>query len=188
MPENSLPSDESSQDDDGWESSNGVPILVGQTSGSDEPKAGGRPRHTAEQTSDKGTDELERTLGGLDEEIMNERRESINRINETTARSALPRQSEEPSNTSIPSQSAQSVENNAEKSSDEEDDTEIKEGILARRGETPKHQTIPPDLPDAKDDDIVARQLREAAMAEVDPILKEKLWEEYRRYTSRQQK
>ncbi|HHO47467.1 MAG TPA: hypothetical protein ENN06_03270 [Desulfobacteraceae bacterium] len=32
-------------------------------------------------------------------------------------------------------------------------------------------------------DDIVARQLREAAEKETDPELKEKLWEEYRRYT-----
>ena len=32
------------------------------------------------------------------------------------------------------------------------------------------------------DDDVVARQIREAAMDESDPVLKEKLWEEYRRY------
>ncbi|HCY04271.1 MAG TPA: hypothetical protein DHU16_02380 [Gammaproteobacteria bacterium] len=38
------------------------------------------------------------------------------------------------------------------------------------------------ELPDAKDDDIIARQLREAAMQETDPVLKEKLWDEYRRY------
>ena len=38
------------------------------------------------------------------------------------------------------------------------------------------------NLPDAKDDDIIARQLREAAMQETDPELKEKLWDEYRRY------
>lgn len=31
-------------------------------------------------------------------------------------------------------------------------------------------------------DDIVARQLREAAEKETDPELKEKLWEEYRKY------
>jgi hypothetical protein len=34
----------------------------------------------------------------------------------------------------------------------------------------------------ASDDDIVARQLREAAMAETDPTLKEQLWKEYERY------
>lgn len=38
------------------------------------------------------------------------------------------------------------------------------------------------ELPDGSDDDVVARQLREAAERETDPELKEKLWEEYRRY------
>lgn len=36
------------------------------------------------------------------------------------------------------------------------------------------------DLPE--DDDVVARQLREAAEQETDPEVKEKLWEEYRKY------
>lgn len=40
----------------------------------------------------------------------------------------------------------------------------------------------PPDIPDGSDDDIVARQLREAAEKETDPELKKKLWEEYRKY------
>jgi len=40
----------------------------------------------------------------------------------------------------------------------------------------------PTDIPDGSDDDVVARQLREAAEQETDPELKEKLWEEYRRY------
>jgi hypothetical protein len=40
----------------------------------------------------------------------------------------------------------------------------------------------PPDIPDGSDDDVVARQLREAAEKETDPELKEKLWEEYRKY------
>ncbi len=42
--------------------------------------------------------------------------------------------------------------------------------------------SVPADVADAHDDDVVARQLREAAMDETDPVLKEKLWEEYRRY------
>lgn len=41
---------------------------------------------------------------------------------------------------------------------------------------------IPNDISDGSDDDIVARQLREAAMAEQDPELREKLWDEYRKY------
>jgi hypothetical protein len=35
---------------------------------------------------------------------------------------------------------------------------------------------------DSQDDDIVARQLREAAEKETDPVLKEKLWKEYNDY------
>jgi len=41
---------------------------------------------------------------------------------------------------------------------------------------------VPDDIPDAQGDDIVAKQLRELAIAETDPELKEKLWEEYRKY------
>jgi hypothetical protein len=41
---------------------------------------------------------------------------------------------------------------------------------------------IPPDVGNGEDDDIVARQLREAAMKEEDPELREKLWDEYRAY------
>lgn len=40
----------------------------------------------------------------------------------------------------------------------------------------------PADIPDGNDDDVVARQLREAAMTEPDARLREKLWEEYRKY------
>ena len=40
----------------------------------------------------------------------------------------------------------------------------------------------PADIPSGNDDDVVARQLREAAMREPDPALREKLWDEYRKY------
>lgn len=42
--------------------------------------------------------------------------------------------------------------------------------------------SAPDDIPDGSDDDVIARQLREAAEKETDPELKKKLWEEYRRY------
>ena len=41
---------------------------------------------------------------------------------------------------------------------------------------------IPEDIGDGSDDDVVARQIREAAMNEEDPALREKLWAEYRNY------
>lgn len=43
--------------------------------------------------------------------------------------------------------------------------------------------TAPPaDIPSGDDDDVVARQIREAALREKDPVLREKLWDEYRKY------
>ncbi len=40
----------------------------------------------------------------------------------------------------------------------------------------------PGDIPSGADDDVVARQLREAAQREPDPAVREKLWDEYRKY------
>jgi hypothetical protein len=61
------------------------------------------------------------------------------------------------------------------------------EGGMAREGdyaynEQPEYP-VPEDIPNGDDDDVVARQLREAAMNEADPELREKLWDEYRKYT-----
>ncbi len=50
----------------------------------------------------------------------------------------------------------------------------MSEGEIAKR--------TPDDIEVIIDDDIVAKQLREAALAEDDPELRERLWEEYRKY------
>ena len=61
-------------------------------------------------------------------------------------------------------------------------------GGSTRVGETVASQlpdrakTKEDEVPDARDDDVVARQLREAALAETDPELREALWEELRAY------
>ncbi len=55
----------------------------------------------------------------------------------------------------------------------------------ARGGTDSSKQTAsgqPSGVPDGSDDDVVARQLREAAEKETDPELKRKLWEEYKKY------
>ena len=54
-----------------------------------------------------------------------------------------------------------------------------------KQGDLRPSQTIfttPADIPSGNDDDVVARQIREAAMKEADPKLREKLWQEYRKY------
>ena len=40
----------------------------------------------------------------------------------------------------------------------------------------------PDDIPDLVSEDVVSKQLREAALSENDPKLRERLWEEYRNY------
>ena len=58
-------------------------------------------------------------------------------------------------------------------------------GGTGRDGDFPQQAAVypaPDDIPSGDDDDVVARQLREAAMRETDPQLREKLWDEYRKY------
>jgi len=55
----------------------------------------------------------------------------------------------------------------------------------SRRDQIPENTAkypAPDDIPDGKNDDVVARQLREAAMREPDPAVRERLWAEYRKY------
>lgn len=56
-------------------------------------------------------------------------------------------------------------------------------GASGPPGEATPSFPVPEDIPSGNDDDVVARQLREAAMSEPDPELREKLWDEYRKYT-----
>jgi hypothetical protein len=48
--------------------------------------------------------------------------------------------------------------------------------------DNPAIYKAPDDIPDGSNDDVVARQLREAAMREPDPKVRERLWNEYRKY------
>ncbi len=57
-------------------------------------------------------------------------------------------------------------------------------GAIGDSGTRGTEAPVPANIPDGDDDDIVARQLREAAMAEKDPELRERLWQEYRDYKS----
>jgi hypothetical protein len=50
----------------------------------------------------------------------------------------------------------------------------------------PKQATdeVPEDIGDGQGDNILLRQIRRAALQETDPILREKLWDRYRRIKS----
>jgi hypothetical protein len=57
-----------------------------------------------------------------------------------------------------------------------------KEPAIAGMSQEEITARTPDDVPMTVDDDIIARQLREAALTENDPVLRERLWEEYRKY------
>jgi hypothetical protein len=59
---------------------------------------------------------------------------------------------------------------------------EIGGGALAGLDEQEIAKRTPDDIEAFIDDDIVAKQLREAALAEEDPELRDRLWDEYRKY------
>ena len=58
-----------------------------------------------------------------------------------------------------------------------------RESPVAGMSQEEIRERTPDDIPITVDDDIIARQLREAALTEEDPALRERLWEEYRKYS-----
>jgi len=58
-----------------------------------------------------------------------------------------------------------------------------RESPVAGMSQEEIRERTPDDIPITVDDDIIARQLREAALTEDDPALRERLWEEYRKYS-----
>jgi hypothetical protein len=60
--------------------------------------------------------------------------------------------------------------------------TDRPEASVAGMSEEAIRERTPEDIPDLVAEDIVAKQLREAALSEDDPALRERLWEEYRLY------
>ena len=155
-----------------WQTSNqGIPENIGSPNadGSEDNAAAG-----GDDTTDGADQALAEALEGLDGEILAERAV----LREAEAASKRGDNGASPGQTSA---ADTTMGNNS---------TVASSSVAATRGRVNMPPAPPKrgdaaattNLPDAKDDDIIARQLREAAMQETDPELKEKLWDEYRRY------
>ena len=153
-----------------WQTSNQLPGPedVGSAAGAEADDGAGNG-NSAEDTPGGADAELEGALEDFDGEILAER-EIVQEAAASSGAAGIP----------LPDDGPGSGE-----------DGESEAGGLA--GPAPKSMPptpapprpgsgVPNDVPDAKDDDIIARQLREAAMQEEDAELREKLWEEYRKY------
>lgn len=167
--------------DDGWEISNELPVLEGGRRQGDEEAEGvlaGLP--------DDGTlngeiedAELERTLGDLDGSILAERNSEIEKANDRAVASGLPDVSDE----NAADAGGDGSVSQGTSTAPNEVRVQPQGGIEGGQARTVVRATV--DTPDARDENVIARQLREAAMAEEDPELRANLWEEYERYTGK---
>lgn len=158
---------------------------AGTTGGSEEDGedgAGGVAQYPVESDAERRKrleGVLDESIGGFDEVIMEEQQE-IAKVSRNTEGFGQGDASGQSGGVGLGSQSGGGggasgnvqVSNRAEERKSSVDDLSDAE----------KQARTPDDIV-LVDEDIVARQLREAALAEEDPELRERLWEEYRKYT-----
>ena len=137
--------------------------------------AGAAGAEGTEGTEEKpgGNNELERVLGDLDGDILDKRIAAGDRAEDPTK----------------PAESGQSGQDGDDARSGTDDDSGgAAPGRRTIAQTMPKSPPLPrpetPDLPDARDEDVVARQICEAAMNEKNPQLRAALLEEYERYVA----
>ncbi len=173
-----IPEESGGGGDDGWQTSNELPggsSGTGEDEGENEGAGGsGGNAELAEGASGSGgsggsDDELEGALVDLDAEILAEREIIRSSSAGGSGNIEIPIEEEGGSGSGGDSQLGGSMPSPR---------PVPQAPAPPRRGA----EGVPDDIPDARDDDIIARQLREAAMQEQDPELREKLWEEYRKY------
>ncbi|MFT4713810.1 MAG: hypothetical protein ACI8W1_002303, partial [Candidatus Azotimanducaceae bacterium] len=124
-------------------------------------------------------DDLDDSLDVFDGKISAARGSVLNGAPPTT--SGLPAQNTRPSASGSQSGSS-SDQKQSESSSSSSGGSQV--ASASGNGGGSGDSNIPANIPDGQDDDIVAQQLREAAISETDVELQAKLWEEYARYKS----
>ena len=125
-------------------------------------------------------DDLDDSLGVFDGKIGDARSTVLNGAPPTT--SGLPAQSTRPG-ASNGQQGGEGGQNQSDAQSEGQRGS-ANAGAQVASASSGGGDNVPENIPDGQDDDIVAQQLREAAMSESDPELQAKLWEEYARYKS----
>ena len=159
---------------DGWETSNQLPEPA--TPGAGEQPAAGQRGDGQSGAGRPTPTELDIALGEIDGQILSERATIQARRNETAGRRPTP---DVPRDDAAGGQGAPGGGGEVEAPGGQE--TRPPRPTPVRMPGLP----VPPDVADARDDDVVCRQLREAAMQETDVALREKLWDEYRRCRER---
>ena len=154
-----------------------------------------------EQTKSEQTngllDELNASMGEFDERLLQEQARVKAQVPHTEntsgevggGRTGQPNAEGEAQSTDTatttgqdPDQSMEGISDATMEQPEGEREKTVSEPGAQGTARTGSDNDVPENIPDGSDDDVVARQLREAAEKETDPELKKKLWEEYRRY------
>jgi hypothetical protein len=125
-------------------------------------------------------DDFDDSLDIFDGKIIGARDRVLNGAPPAT--SGLPAQSTRPDASS--EQQGGEVGPNPREGQSEDQSGSASAGAQVASAKNSGSDNVPENIPDGQDDDIVAQQLREAALSETDPELQAKLWKEYARYKS----
>ena len=159
-------------------SSEGIRGMSGRASAGQQNSGNDYPIETNAEKQARLEGDLERSVGGLDEVLGQEQREiaSVGRNTEGFGGS-----SRSGGGVGLGKQSSGGSQRGSqgELSNSNSNPTVSSVGQLSQEEIDAR---TPDDIPDLISEDIVAKQLREAALTESDPQLRERLWEEYRNY------
>jgi hypothetical protein len=155
------------------------------TAGAGSGRSPGGPDGTAGTRDGGNGEELEQVLRDLDGAILAEREFILARTNAQAGSRPMPRGEGAPGGAAGASGDGEGGSPADEAGRSPEVRDAPPPPRTAGVGTNTRDSRVPDDIPDASGDDVFARQLREAAMNEPDPELREKLWDEYRRYRAR---
>ena len=169
----------------------------GDQGGSDSDQNGSQEGSASGQQGEsiEGLDaELDASLEGFDENVGGSSSQDSDEIDILSPSGSSGVAADEPlfeeADTGIPGESNAEIEQAAQDGPEGQSSAPGAEGEPASQGSATdggEQQTdteiipIPDDIDDGQGDDIVLRQIRDAAMKEKDPVLRERLWDEYRR-------
>ena len=145
--------------------------------------AGGIGQFPAESGAERAARlgrELEESVGGFDEVLLEEQREIAAVGRNTEGFGGSGSGSGSGGGISLGDQSAGGSSGGSVTVANRSAPT--RESPIAGMSDQEIRERTPDDIPVTVDDDIISRQLREAALAEEDPELRERLWVEYRKY------
>ena len=147
----------------------------------DEQGAGGVGEFPSEGDADAIGKELDESIGGFDEVLMEEQRE-VQSVGRNTEGFGSGGSTGSSGGISLGEQAAGAMGSGGGGGGVAGFPGEVTQSPIESMSAEEIAQRTPDDIEVLVDDDIIAKQLREAALVEEDPELRERLWEEYRKY------